>query len=382
LRPLAAAAQFGPVAVPSRAEMPASVSVAQRRLAPPAQAVADRPVVSSTPLQQPAAAVDSTQDVSLEDVSFGEVRGACSADNTQDVSLSEICLAQMDVAHGTAEQAAMAAPRAAHGQDDERKRSADSARRKRWLWSAVFAVGALLVGLRVGWFAFSEARVPDGTSKPKPAVQVADAPPRSAERESSHGSAAPVSVPAPQGPSPALAGSQLPSEARSGAQALAAPAARAPEGPADQQDQAGSEHVASAASPGGSSAAAQPSDPELDGVREIAASRARGLVDQALALQKRRKYAPAKARYREALNVYPDFPGALAGLTQLAIRQRDGKQAVLLAKQLVRAQPEEVSHLVLLGDAYKSAGKRREARQAWRAAAHKDSAAARARLKR
>jgi len=105
-------------------------------------------------------------------------------------------------------------------------------------------------------------------------------------------------------------------------------------------------------------------------------------VEQAQPLEKRRKCALAKARYKEALKLYPDHPPALVGLVQLAIRQRDGKQAVSFANQLVTTQPDEVNHLVLLGDAYKSAGKRKEAREAWKTAARKGNAEARARLRR
>ena len=123
-------------------------------------------------------------------------------------------------------------------------------------------------------------------------------------------------------------------------------------------------------------------DSDLDAARKEAAARARALVDQARALQKSKKVRAAEERYREALKVYPSYPRALKGLVRLAIAQDKGKQAVTLAKQLLRARPGQVANLVLLGDAYHSAGKRKEARETWQAAARKGSATAKARLKR
>jgi hypothetical protein len=121
---------------------------------------------------------------------------------------------------------------------------------------------------------------------------------------------------------------------------------------------------------------------ELDDTRTAAAARARELVDEGRALQQRKKYALAEERHREALSVLPGYPRALRELVRIAMAQGKSKQAVALARQLQRARPSQVAYLVLLGDAYDSAGMRKQARAAWQKAARKGSAAARSRLKR
>jgi hypothetical protein len=124
----------------------------------------------------------------------------------------------------------------------------------------------------------------------------------------------------------------------------------------------------------------EPSE-EVDASRKAALEKADKLISDANALRKKKKLGPARAKYREALAVYPAYPRAMAGLAQLSIQARDGKQAVSLAKQLVRMRPTQVSYQVLLGDAYKAAGKPGLAKEAWQAAARKGSATAKARLK-
>jgi Flp pilus assembly protein TadD len=104
-------------------------------------------------------------------------------------------------------------------------------------------------------------------------------------------------------------------------------------------------------------------------------------VSEGHALLKRKKLGPAKARYLAALRTYPSYPRALAGLAQLAFTQGDIKQATSLAQQLVRLRPGQAGYRVFLGDVYKRAGKEREAREAWQAAARLGSGAARMRLK-
>jgi len=123
--------------------------------------------------------------------------------------------------------------------------------------------------------------------------------------------------------------------------------------------------------------AAEPTPPEAD----VAGKRADSLSAQASALRKRKKLGPARSKYRAALALEPGHVGALRGLTQIAIQQRDGDQAVERARALVEASPEDPSALVLLGDAYKLAGKRKDSRQAWQAAAKRGSVLARKRLK-
>jgi tetratricopeptide (TPR) repeat protein len=326
-----------------------------------------------------ARATDSTEDVSLQDVSIGDGRDGRSpggAERTQDVSLSDISIQEMEAARGSARQARPTGPGAAGSE------AAELAMRRWRRQSAAIAAGALLAVAGIGWFAVSGARWTDEASRRRATTLVTDAPPVSADQESRPGSAAPALVLVAPGPSPMLVGDRLagaaPGEPLQAAEAVEA---RAPEGPADHAAPAGSAQGGNAASPAVAGEAAQHDGGELDAAREVAAARAGGLVEQAHALQKRRKYAAAKARYREALNLYPDHPRALAGLVQLAIRDRDGKQALALAKQLLRAEPDEVGNLVLLGDAYKSARKRKEAREAWQTAARAGSAVARARLK-
>jgi hypothetical protein len=149
-----------------------------------------------------------------------------------------------------------------------------------------------------------------------------------------------------------------------------------------------SESVHTNAEPGTSAGSPEPSDDEADeegsddATHAATAVQARELVEQGRALQKRKKYGQAEERYREALEVVPGYARALKGLVHVAMAQRKGKQAIVLAKQLQRARPGQVAYLVLLGDAYDSAGKRKEARETWQTAARKGSATARARLKR
>ncbi len=122
-------------------------------------------------------------------------------------------------------------------------------------------------------------------------------------------------------------------------------------------------------------------DTETDTTRKAAAAKADKLIDEGHALRKKGKLGPARNKYRAALNAYPNYPRAMAGLLQLAIQQRDGKQAVNLAKQLVQQRPSQLSYQVLLGDAYKVQGKTALARETWQVAARKGSAQARARLR-
>jgi hypothetical protein len=342
-----------------------------RRVGQAGKPAAGQPATSSTRAGDTARAADSTEDVSLQDISFSDGRSAGGVDSTQDVSLSDISVTEME-ARGSARQA-----RSTGAAGSE----ATELAMRRWRrQSAAIAVGALFAVVGIGWFAVSGTRLPNEAFKRRTTALVTNALAPSADQESRPGSAPPARIPLPPGPAPTLVGEQL-SGAAPTEQPQAAEA-RAPQAPAVEAAPAGSERGANAATPAAASDAVQHDGSELDAAREVAAARAGGLVDQAHALQKRRKYAAAKARYREALNLYPDHPRALAGLVQLAIRERDGKQAVSLAKQLVRVQPDEVGNLVLLGDAYKSARKRKEAREAWQTAARAGSATARARLKR
>lgn len=296
-------------------------------------------------LKSAPSAAEST--LSFANLSPEAARAASGIEQTQDLSLSELSPVRSS----------------AHVPGEGDPVDLGAAPRKRRLWPAA-ALGALLAVSGVGWFASSKARVPDAAPAPqRPAPLTAPA------RQAAPAAPA-VARPAPAAPAVAEgSGAASAAAERAPAEAVDAPA---PEPAADVE---GPESA-------NAGAAAQPDSLAPAAARETAGARAAELVDRARALHKRKKYAPAKARYRDALKVYPDYPPAIAGLAQLAIRQRDGKQAVQLARQLVSLEPEEASHQVLLGDAYKSASKRKEAREAWKAAARMGSAEARARLRR
>ncbi len=109
--------------------------------------------------------------------------------------------------------------------------------------------------------------------------------------------------------------------------------------------------------------------------------RASALVSQGHDFRHRSLFGAARARYQEALEVYPGYPRAFAGLSRVALLQKNGPEAVRHAKALVRARPAEASNQLLLGDAHHLAGDLRAARDAWRAAAKLGSSTARSRLK-
>jgi tetratricopeptide (TPR) repeat protein len=284
----------------------------------------------------------SASDSTLSFENLDELRSKHHNDRTQDLSLSDF---------------APASP--AHLE------------RKRRLWPAALACGALLALGGLGWFASSKARVSDLESPAHTLDAAPKSPTEAGGRDPATGSPG----------APPLGAAAVANAVASGA-APSAPAAQ-PDPPADK---AASSAASSTPEPSADTAEAAPSSEgaaaKLDARDDAAQARAAGLVEKAQALQKRRKYAPARTRYRDALKVSPDYPPALLGLAQVAIRLRDGKQAVQTAKQLVSAQPEDTSHLVLLGDALKIAGQRKEARDTWRSAAKKGNAEARARLRR
>ncbi len=152
----------------------------------------------------------------------------------------------------------------------------------------------------------------------------------------------------------------------------------APQAVGDEAEEPG------AAEPSEAAAEAQvgeESEGELDATKKVAAAKADKLVDEGHALRKKGKLRPARTKYRAALGVYPGYPRAVAGLLQLALQQRDAKQAVSLATQLVQQRPSQLSYQVMLGDAYKLQGKTAQAREVWQAAAAKGSSEARARLR-
>lgn len=341
--------------------------------------------------------IDATEEVSLADVSLESLSSAggplVATDRTEDISLEDVSLAALEVANDTelaTSQELAASDPSLSGAD-----LAPSKRSKRWLW----AVGAL--GLLAGaGFVALEAR-PIRDAQKRDYALVGDALPAhgtgavdgralsGSQGSASVNSQAPVpSEPAPTLPA-ALAGTP-PSptatpEGAANALLQAAPESAGAAGTAPN-DVAAEEVGTTANDAEEASAADQPEvaaedQQALDTARRVALKRADGLVAQASTLRKRRKLELAANKYRAALAAYPDHPRALYGLVQVAIQQHDGKQAVQLARDLVEAKPDQASYLVLLGDAYKAAGKPKDAREAWQSAARQGSAVARKRLK-
>jgi tetratricopeptide (TPR) repeat protein len=245
-------------------------------------------------------------------------------DPTHDISLQELSAASPGVANDVPAQAVAPAIPA----------RAPSGRSRRWVWAA----GALPLLLAATFFI------------------LASRPPAEAPAE------------VPSAPRPSLS-----------AAPKVAPAPEADDGPPAVQPSAG------ATSETAGDQAAEAVDAEqrakLDATARASLARADNLAAQGSALRKRRKLGPARGKYRAALQIYPGHARALYGLAQLAMQQHDGKQAMELALELVRAEPDQASYSLLLGDAYRAAGKPKEAREAWQNAARQGSALARKRLK-
>jgi tetratricopeptide (TPR) repeat protein len=292
----------------------------------------------------PRGAPDNTQDVSLSDVA---------PDRTQDISLNDSAVEELGRKARLRANDNSEAP-------EELWREQRRLRRMRLFGALLLGTGVVALPF-VGWRVYREAAAAQRASHSPPPLPQVDAVARAAV-------AAPATAPSA-------------TEVAAGEQPNAAP--QAVEAPAAEPVARVEQPVTPSAEPsaGATSQDAPREDAKRAAVSDASAARAGKLLEQAQALHKRRKYRPARTRYQQALKAYPDYAPALLGLTQIALHQRDGKQAVALATQLVSAQPEEVGHLVLLGDAYKAAGKRKEAREAWQAAARKGNATARARLK-
>jgi tetratricopeptide (TPR) repeat protein len=114
--------------------------------------------------------------------------------------------------------------------------------------------------------------------------------------------------------------------------------------------------------------------------RRARSRRASQLVSQGHDLRKRRNFASARARYLAALDEFAGYPRALAGLAQLALAQGNTAEALRYAQLLVKARPGQAPYQLLLGDAYRDAGKLDEAQKAWHVAARQGSAQAKQRL--
>ncbi|MFT3923749.1 MAG: hypothetical protein QM778_14550 [Myxococcales bacterium] len=366
-----------------RASLP-SVATAEK---PPAQGIfaADTPARTSPLPPPPQAAVTQRE----SQVQVRANSREAESDRTQDVSLGELSPADADA------PSVAPAMRAANELEDlpaatlERRHvpSTEPAPRPRSALGYGLAA-AIPVALAAAWFTWrlpvGEPTLPNATEvalKSEQKVELAaPAPVQPSEP------VAPAALEAPRAEASAAAvaaaAEPVPSEPAAGA---VDPQAEAPAPPADAPTPEG-EAAAPAATDSASGAVAEAdpdaedADVEIDASRKAVAGKANKLVNEGHALRRKKKLAPARAKYRDALALYPGYPRALAGLVQVAILQRDGKAAVNLAKQLVKLRPAQVSYQVLLGDAYKAAGKPGLAKDAWQGAARKGSTTAKARL--
>ena len=103
-------------------------------------------------------------------------------------------------------------------------------------------------------------------------------------------------------------------------------------------------------------------------------------MSQGHALRKDGQLTAARSRYLEALDAHRGYPRAYAGLAQVALERRDGREAVRFSKKLVKVRPRVSAYHLLLGDAYKLAGNTSAARKEWTIAARTGSKVARERL--
>jgi tetratricopeptide (TPR) repeat protein len=111
-----------------------------------------------------------------------------------------------------------------------------------------------------------------------------------------------------------------------------------------------------------------------------AQQRASQLVTKGDELRARKELRAARARYLEALRLFPTFGRALLGLTQIALQQGDGKAAEDYALKLVVSRSGQAGSLLVAGDVYAQIGQAHRAHAAWDAAASRGCQAARARL--
>lgn len=110
-------------------------------------------------------------------------------------------------------------------------------------------------------------------------------------------------------------------------------------------------------------------------------ARANALAEEAILLRERGRYTEARARFLEALALWPGCPRALAGLTRLALAEDNPEEAVKYAEQLVRERPGQGVYHAVLGDAYRAAGREQKARAAYRTAVRLGHHKARAKLR-
>jgi tetratricopeptide (TPR) repeat protein len=108
--------------------------------------------------------------------------------------------------------------------------------------------------------------------------------------------------------------------------------------------------------------------------------KAEALVKEGTALSRQRRFGLAEGLYLKALQISPNHPGAMAELVRVHVARRDGAEALRWAERLVAAQPTNLAHQLLLGDAYELRGDSAAARAAWTKAARGGNAAAKKRI--
>ncbi len=347
---------------PAAREQPASTEAEVSAVAEPEPAAATAQESTAAPVE---GGSDRTQDVSLSDLSSVELAAQvpevpATSQGAPPASAEEVTAEPSDPFDQR--------PNPSSAEPAPRPRSA----LKYGLWAAVpVGLCAAWLAMRTPWMDGSAPRAIEVASESKGGAQsepaalapIAAKPPATM---------AATSAPTPE---PALAAQPAPEETAE---------AQEPSSPATEEPAVEAASAPATADGDEESAEADPdaedSEVEVDASRKVVAARADKLVNEGHALRRKKKLAPARAKYRAALAAYPGYPRALAGLAQIAIQQRDGKAAVKLARQLVKLRPAQVSYQVLLGDAYKVAGKPALAKEAWKDAARKGNAAAKARL--
>jgi hypothetical protein len=321
-------------------------------------------------LEAPQPNMEATAEVSLADVSLASldppVRRTVASDRTEDVSLHDFDVAALAVANDA--EAMTPEEPLVSDLSPSAPTFAPSRSGKRWFW----AVGALALLLGGGGLVALGAR---GNRDLRQTANVLAGEPGAVSTGVPASAAATTQAPVPSTPAPAdskaaLLAPAAPDEGAKTALEAAQPSVGAADTAPDEEAAELEAVDGAAASPEG-----------LNAAQAAALKRADGLVAQASALRKRRKLEPAVRKYQAALAAFPGHPRALYGLVQVSIQKRDGKQAVQLAQELVRVKPDQVSYLVLLGDAYKAAGKSKDARETWQSAARQGSAVARKRLR-
>jgi len=110
-------------------------------------------------------------------------------------------------------------------------------------------------------------------------------------------------------------------------------------------------------------------------------ARARRLVTSGTALIRRGRLDRAEAAFERALEAWPEYSRALAGMARVHIKRKEGPEAVRWAERLVARVPKRAQYQLLLGDAAALSGDLTAAQAAWKRAARYGSPSARARLR-